>query len=86
MSNKNEERISPIVMTKPDAGRIACKDCIFRDRTSIEVANKVIFPGVTKGTCEIYKGPPEGVLKPHNVLFNNARCEYYMKDEVKVQK
>lgn len=68
-----------IKIQKPDVEKIACKDCLNRDKTVIEINGKIITVGVTKDTCDVYKGPPIDTGKPHKVLFNNARCDYFIK-------
>lgn len=69
---------------KPNPYKIRCKDCEYRDRTFIAVKGngavaKVINCGVTRATCEKFK-PPEYISKPHEVLFDNADCEFYKKE------
>lgn len=64
----------------PDRNKIICKDCIFRDRTVIELGEKEIPVGVTKAFCDMYQAPPASNGKPHDVLFNNADCEFYVKE------
>ena len=64
----------------PDRNKIICKDCIFRDRTVIELGEKEIPVGVTKAFCDMYQAPPASNGKPHDVLFSNADCEFYVKE------
>ena len=64
----------------PDRDKIICKDCIFRDKTVIELGEKEIPVGVTKAFCDMYQAPPASNGKPHDVLFNNADCEFYVKE------
>ena len=70
---------SPIKGTFPDRDKIRCRDCLFRDGTKIIVYGKSIPVGVTKARCDKYK-PPIYNTKPHDVLFRNADCKYYIKD------
>ena len=85
MANKNEnakEAQSPIKGQFPDKEKIICKDCMFRDKTLIELGDKKIPVGVTKAFCEKYESPPKSNGKPHDVLFEkNGICEYYQKEE-----
>lgn len=74
-----EESKNIIKVQKPNAEKIACKDCLNRDKTVVEINGKIIAVGVTRGTCDVYKGPPDDKGKPHKVLFNNARCDYFVK-------
>ena len=61
--------------------KIKCKDCIFRDHTTVEIGEKEIPVGVTKAYCDAYQAPPVSNGKPHDVLFNNGDCEFYAKEE-----
>ncbi len=71
--------ISPIKGQMPDPNKIACKDCVYRNRDKITVNNRTIYVGVTKGFCDIYKRP-QYAGKPNDILFMNADCEFYIKD------
>ena len=64
----------------PDRDKIICKDCKFRDPTVIKLGEKEIPVGVTKAFCDMYQAPPASNGKPHDVLFNNADCEFYAKE------
>jgi hypothetical protein len=64
----------------PECDKIACKDCVFRDKTIVTVGETTIEAGVTKSYCEIYKYPDN---KPNEILFNNSECEYYEKEKKK---
>ena len=75
MNKKQEE--SPMMVQKPDATKIMCKDCAFKDKTTITLNKKKIPVGITKGNCEIFVYPD---TKPSDVLFQNAECEYYQKE------
>ena len=83
MANKNqnrEESQSPIKGQFPDKSTIICKDCVFRDKTEINLGEKKIPVGITKAFCEKYEAPPKSNGKPHEVLFNNGDCEFYKKE------
>ena len=43
---------------------------------------KVIPVGVTKAFCDKYRNPPHSNGKPHDVLFNEAICEYYEEEKL----
>ena len=63
----------------PDADKVKCRDCAFKDKTVIDVEGEQIACGVTRSYCDKYpKGKTNG--KPHDVLFLNADCQYYKKD------
>lgn len=63
----------------PDPEKVKCKDCVFRDKTVVNIEGKDLFSGVTRCYCAKYqKGETNG--KPHDVLFLNADCRYYKKD------
>ena len=57
---------------------IICKDCIYRDKCTIELNGRTIPVGVTKSFCEMY---PRGQGKPSEILFQNANCDYYVQEE-----
>ena len=78
-----ESAQSPIKGQFPDPKTIVCKDCIFRDKTVVNIGDKKIFAGITKMFCDIYREPPESTGKPHGVLFNNEDCEFYIKENIK---
>lgn len=65
----------------PDRDKILCKDCIFRDHTHVKIGEKEIPVGITKAYCDAYQPPPASNGKPHDVLFNNADCEFYAKEQ-----
>lgn len=65
----------------PKMDEIICKDCAFRDKTTLELGKKKIPVGVTKAFCEKYEGPPKDNGKPHNILFGIEICEHYQKEE-----
>lgn len=71
----------PMMMQSPDANKIACKDCAFRDKTILEYNGKIIPVGITKSFCKIYEPPPKTNGKPSDVMFINAKCKYYHKEE-----
>lgn len=76
-----KEAQSPIKGQFPDKEKIICKDCIFRDKTLIELGDKKIPVGITKAFCKKYEAPPKSNGKPHDVLFNSGDCEFYTKEE-----
>ena len=72
-----KEAQSPIKGQFPNRNEIICKDCIFRDKTIVNLGDKKINVGITKAFCEKYEAPPISNGKPHDVLFENGICEYY---------
>lgn len=75
-----KEAQSPIKGQFPDANTILCKDCMFRDKTVVEIGDKEIPVGITKAFCEKYEKPPKSNGKPHDVLFEDGICDYYEKE------
>lgn len=69
-----EEDFNPIL--PPDD--IICKDCAFR-KADLKLDGKVIVHGYKNAYCEIFDNTVGG--KPNDILFDNAKCKYYMKDE-----
>lgn len=71
----------PIKMASPDPEKIVCRDCVYRDMDEIDLGDVVIKTGITKGFCDAF---PEGGVtngKPLDVLFQNAKCPEYERDE-----
>lgn len=64
--------------TFADRNQIFCADCIFRDKTVINLGKKEIPVGVTKGNCDMYVYPN---CKPDSVLFQNEPCDYFEPEE-----
>lgn len=58
----------------PNPNTIVCKDCIYRDKTTIELNGKIIPVGVTKSFCEEYS---DGKGKPLEILFRDGDCPYF---------
>lgn len=52
---------------------IPCKTCVFK------LSPVGDFERYTNGYCEIYDSKTSG--KPNEILFNNANCKYYMKED-----
>lgn len=65
----------------PDAEKIKCKTCALRDMTEVKVGKKVYKPGITKAFCAAYPQPPDSNGKPHEVLFLNEDCKYYVPEK-----
>ena len=76
MAKKRE--FSPMHCESPDGNEIFCRDCAFRDKTTIEWDGKNISVGVTKAYCDIFVEPNS---KPNEILFQQAPCDFYVKDE-----
>lgn len=82
MPNERSENFDqPIRGSWPDPNKVICKDCAFRDKTSVMLNDKTLYVGVTKSFCKIYEKPPKTNGKPNEILFKNADCKYYMKDD-----
>lgn len=54
-----------------------CKDCLFRDKTTVKLDGKTLQVGATKSVCGIFEYP-DG--KPMGVMKNMEECEYYEKE------
>lgn len=55
----------------PNPKTIDCRNCIYRDRTTVKIGDKEKAVGLTKGFCYKFQ---DGAGKPHDVLFENAEC------------
>ena len=65
MSKREEEIIRTVQV---DPLKIVCIDCRFKNMNQE-------YPHYTKGTCGIY------TVKPNDIMFNGASCDYYVKEE-----
>lgn len=69
-----DERLSPIRAQNPDPDKIACKDCIYRDKAELKFEGEVLKVGITRDTCLRYDH------KPSEVLFMNEACPQYARE------
>jgi hypothetical protein len=76
MEKKRE--FSPMKGEMPNPNEIFCRDCTFRDKTTIDLGSGEIPVGVTKAYCDIFVLPN---CKPNDILFQQAPCDYWVKDE-----
>lgn len=72
-----EMNTSPMKGQWANPKTIMCKDCIHRNRDTVEINGKTIQTGITKAFCDMYVGPPIDNGKPLDILFMNKKCEYY---------
>lgn len=70
MRNYAKERIEDDFNPTFPSDNIICKDCEFRKRGII---------GFKNGYCQVYEPGIAG--KPNAILFENASCKYYLKEE-----
>ena len=73
-----EREFDPMVGQWADPKAVVCRSCMFRDKTVLEFGGEVMAVGITRDTCEIFDGEEE--CKPHDVLFLNTDCPYYVED------
>lgn len=69
----------PMKLQKADPNTIPCRDCIYRDKTTLRLNGELLRPGITKDTCMIFDGK-KGNWKPNNVYFLNEDCIFYEQD------
>ena len=62
-------------LQQPDENKIVCKDCVFRENDR-KLGNSEI-KGCTLGICQVYS---MNNPKPHDVLFKNKPCGYYVSE------
>ena len=67
-------------MQTANVNTIPCRDCLYRDKTTIKVDGEIIRVGITRDTCMIFDGK-NGNWKPSNVYFQSKRCPLYEWDE-----
>lgn len=73
-----EREFDPITAQWADPAEVMCRTCEFRDKTVERFGDIVKDVGITRDTCEIFDGTED--YKPHDVLFLNAECPYYMEE------
>lgn len=82
---KNEEKkdgFSPVHATHPDPNTVQCSTCKYRDKAKLKFSSGTeVAIGAIKAFCEKYKKPPKSNGKPHDVLYNIQRCEFYEMEE-----
>ena len=70
----------PLKAQTANVNTIPCRDCIYRDKTSITIDGEKLRTGITRDTCMIFDGK-RGNWKPNNVYFMNESCQMYEQDE-----
>ena len=78
---KEKREHDPIKGTFPDAKKIMCKDCFYRDRATVKIGDSIKYPGITRDFCAKYPEPPASNGKPTGVLFYGEKCPEYLKDK-----
>lgn len=82
MSEDKKREFSPIHATHPDPEKIQCKTCKFRDKTVMKMpSGKEVAIGRIRSFCDKYQKPPKSNGKPHDIMYNIRRCEYYRMEE-----
>lgn len=79
--SKEKREFSPMKGVFPDPSKIMCKDCEYRDKTQISIGSNIMNVGVTKAFCEMFPKGGESNGKPYDILFQNAKCGFYLKDK-----
>lgn len=77
--SKEKREFDPIKGTWPNPNTVKCRDCVHRDKTIVMIGERNVAVGVTRSFCGVYTKEVNG--KPHEILFQNADCDYYMKDD-----
>lgn len=82
MATEKKGEFSQVHATHPDPTTTQCRTCKFRDKTEFKFlsGNKVAI-GAIKDFCDKYKKPPKSNGKPHDVLYNIVKCDFYEMDE-----
>lgn len=55
-----------------------CKDCVYRDKTTLTLDGETREVGWSKDTCHVYVYPE---CKPNLVMDNRVECPNYEKEE-----
>ena len=72
---------SPMRFQGANPETVQCKDCVFRDKTILELGEKKIPVGVVKSWCEVYSKDISPGGKPVGILFETEKCKHYRKDD-----
>lgn len=64
-----------------DPNKMNCRDCIYRDKTTMRINGNQIYIGIMRDTCTIFDGK-KGRWKPSNVYFLNESCPFHETDEM----
>ena len=82
MAVEKKREFSPVHATHPDPETTQCRTCKFRDKTELKFpsCDKVAI-GAIKDFCGKYKKPPKSNGKPHDVLYNVMKCDFYEMEE-----
>lgn len=67
-------------MQNADPERMQCRDCIYRDKDTMQIEGKTVQTGIARATCLIFDGK-KNRWKPNNVYFNGEPCMFYEQDE-----
>ena len=79
--NKDDRSESAFTGAQWSGEEIQCKDCFYRDRTTVDFGKGQTEVGYKKCYCYIYKRDNGGYGKPNTILFYNGKCTFYEKDE-----
>lgn len=63
-----------------DPSKMPCRDCIYRDRDTMQIDGKTVQTGIMRATCKFFDGK-RGNWKPNAVYFQNGPCLIYEWDE-----
>lgn len=75
-----EKKFDPIKLQTADPGEMVCRDCIYRDQTTMKIDGDKVYIGIMRDTCLIYDGK-KGNWKPTKVVLRNQYCDFYVQDE-----
>lgn len=71
---------TPIKGTWADPDEVVCRDCIYRDHTTVKLpSGKIVDAGITRLSCAVYLGKPDKVISE----YMPEDCKYYKKETYK---
>lgn len=82
MTVEKKDEFSPVHAAHPDPETTQCSTCKFRDKTELKfLSGNNVAVGAIRAFCDKYKKPPKSNGKPHDVLYNVIKCDFYEMEE-----
>lgn len=80
--DESKDRFSPVHATHPDPETIQCRTCKFRDKAVIKFSSgSEVAIGCIRAFCDKYRKPPESNGKPHDIMYNIRKCDFYRMED-----
>ncbi|MEE8808785.1 MAG: hypothetical protein SOI44_10265 [Lactimicrobium sp.] len=72
MAERIPNTCAPMQFRGPDLNKCMCRDCVFREKD--RKGKGVFVHGALLDMCDVYPNN-----KPYEILFEGAKCQYYVK-------